>query len=199
MKKILIVLALIVASFANAQKGSVLVLGSVSYYSQKTSVYDISTTQNYFGFSPKVGYQFTDNWTVGGEAGVSFQKNKYVNGDNKSDNYSVGAFVRYSKPLSDLFSIYADLGTGYRGSKETYTNIYSDPTTYSNKANGFYATITPALLINIKNGFGLNFGFGGLGYYNENIDSGNMDDDTKETGFNFNFGQSFTAGISKNF
>jgi hypothetical protein len=199
MKNFLIVLTLTVASFANAQKGSFLLLGSVGYFSQKTSVYGISTTQNYFGFYPKAGYQFTDNWTVGAEAGASFQKSEFVNGDNKSDNYSLGAFVRYSKPLSDLFFIYADLGAGYRGSKETYTNLNSDPTTYSNKANGFYTTVTPALLINIKNGFGLNFGFGGLGYYSKNIDSGNIDADTKETGFNFNFGQSFTAGISKNF
>lgn len=130
---------------------------------------------------------------------MSLQKSEYVNGENKSDNYSFGAFARYSKPLSDLFSIYADFGTGYRGSKETYTNIYSDPTMYSNKGNGFYAKITPAFLINIKNGFGLNFGFGGLEYYNENIDTGNMDDNTKETGFNFTFGQSFSVGISKNF
>lgn len=35
MKKTLVILALAVVSFANAQKGSVLVLGNLSYYSQK--------------------------------------------------------------------------------------------------------------------------------------------------------------------
>lgn len=195
----LIFLALAAVSFANAQKGTVLLLGTVSYSTEKTSVYGISTTQNYFGFYPKVGYQFTDNWTLGGEAGVSFQKSEYINGNNKSDNYSFGAFARYSKPLNDLFSIYADLGTGYRGSKEEYTNDFSDPVTSSNKANGFYATLTPALLINVKNGFGLNFGFGGLGYYSKNIDNEGTDVKTKQTGFNFTFGQSFSVGVSKNF
>jgi hypothetical protein len=199
MKKILIVLALTVASFANAQKGTVLVMGSVSYWSEKNSSLEANSKQTNFGFSPKVGYQFTDNWTVGGEAGISIHKYEYLANTNsgqesKTNNYSVGAFVRYSKSLSDLFLIYADLGAGYVDSKETNSNSYANPTTYTSKENGFYATIAPALQINIAKGFGLNFGFGGLNYSKKNGDNG-----INKNAFYFNFGQSFTAGISKNF
>lgn len=191
MKKVLVVLALAVISFANAQKGTVLVAGNVSYSSQKSSALGSNPTQNYFIFSPKVGYQFHDNWTVGGEAGIVAQKYEYVATQYKLNNYSVGAFVRYSKPLSDLFSIYADLGTGFNSFKETNSNV---STTFTNKSDGFYATITPALAMNIKKGFGLNFAFGGLGYTTRKYDNGN-----KVNSLNFNFGQSFNMGISKNF
>jgi len=194
MKKILVVLALTVASFVNAQKGSVLVMGSINYYSQKNSSSGNSATQNNFGFSPKVGYQFTDNLTVGGEAEFSFQNNDYTIQENKRNTYSAGAFIRYSKSLSDLFLIYADLGTGYRGYKETGLHDFDASLDYTNKANGFYAKIAPALAINIKNGFAINFGFGGLEYYSIKIDHAN-----KENRLYFNFGQSFTAGVSKNF
>jgi hypothetical protein len=194
MKKILVILALAVASFANAQKGSVLVMGSISYWSQKNSYSDGNTTVNNFGFSPKAGYQFADNWTLGGEAAFSFQNNGYVNQERKRNEYSAGAFIRYSKSLSDLFLIYADFGTGYTGFKETGSYDFVDMDDYTNKANGFYAKIAPAVAINIKKGFALNFGFGGLEYYSRNIDNGN-----KESNFYFNFGQSFTAGVSKNF
>ena len=70
MKKILVILALAMISFANAQKGSVLVMGSINYQSQNTSNSGLETKQNYFGFSPKVGYQFHENWTAGIEAAV---------------------------------------------------------------------------------------------------------------------------------
>jgi hypothetical protein len=194
MKKILVVFALAVVSFANAQKETVLVMGSVSYWSQKNSYSDGNTTVNNFVFSPKVGYQFADNWTLGGEAGFSFQNNGYVNQERKRNEYSAGAFIRYSKSLSDLFLIYADLGSGYTGFKETGSYDFVDMNDYTNKANGFYAKIAPAVAINIKKGFALNFGFGGLEYYSRNIDNG-----SKESNFYFNFGQSFTAGVSKNF
>lgn len=194
MKKLLFILALSMFSFANAQKGTVLVAGTVGFSSQKTSNSGVNSTQNSFSLFPKIGYQFTDNWTVGGEAGVSFQKSEYSSVENKVNGYSVGAFVRYSKPLSDLFLIYADLGMGYGGLKETYVNDFNTPTTTINKSNGFYGSIAPALAINIKKGFCLNFGFGGISYNARKYDSGN-----KVNGFNFNFGQSFSAGISKNF
>ena len=50
------------------KKGSVLVAGNVGYYSKKVQD-DLKS--NYFEFSPKVGYQFSENnWTVGIEAGI---------------------------------------------------------------------------------------------------------------------------------
>ncbi|PKB17208.1 outer membrane beta-barrel protein [Flavobacterium sp. 5] len=198
MKRIFVVLALAIVSFANAQKGTVLLMGTVSYSSQKQKSGNPETrfTQSEFSFYPKVGYQFANNWTIGGEAGISSGRNEYTNQESKRNNCSFGAFVRYSKSLSDLFLIYADLGTGYRTYKDTSSNDFSDPTNYTYKTNGFYATIMPVLAINIKNGFALNFGFGGLNYSTTNRTNSNG---YKETGFNFNFGQSFTVGISKIF
>lgn len=194
MKKMLLVLALAVVSFANAQKGTVLVSGSISYWSMKESGDGFKTTNNNFGFSPKVGYQFTDNWTLGAEAELSFREDKYTNQEMKSNSYSAGAFVRYSKPLSDLFFIYADLGAGYSGTKSKSDYDFSDPYVVKTKANGFYAAIEPSVAINLKKGFALNFSVGGLDYYSRNVDNGN-----KESNFYFTFGRSFSAGLSKNF
>jgi len=194
MKKTLVILAMTIFSFANAQKGTVLVSGSVSYWSLKESGEGFTTSNNSFGFSPKVGYQFTDNWTLGAEAEVSFREDKYTNQEMKSNSYSAGAFVRYSKPLSDLFLIYTDLGAGYSGTKSTSDYALSDPMIITTKANGFYAAIEPSVAINLKKGFGLNFSIGGLEYYSRNVDNGNQ-----ESRLYFNFGQSFTAGLSKNF
>ncbi|MCI9846628.1 outer membrane beta-barrel protein [Flavobacterium pectinovorum] len=196
MKKIFLIAALAMISFTNAQKkGSVLVMGSFNYESQKVSNSGSETTNNSFGFAPKVGYQFHQNWTVGIEAGVVTDKRDFGNTEYKTNNFSLGGFLRYSKPLNQTFSAYADLGIGFQNSKITSsTGAFSA----INKGDGFYIGVTPAIFINVNKGFGLNFNIGGLGYNTLNFDGNNGNGDTVKN-FNVSFGQAFSVGISKNF
>lgn len=204
MKKLLIVAALFVASFANAQKGTVLVGGSINFSSTKKDQVSGDSKMNSFGLNPKVGYQFNDNWTVGGEFNVVTSKNESVsfNGftnsknENKINGFSAGAFVRYTRPLSETFSVFADLGAGFQSEKGTQTANDGFVTTRStNKGDGMYVGVTPALFINFKKSFGLNFSIGGLGYQTLNYDNNGGDN----SNFYFNFGQTVNIGISKNF
>lgn len=174
MKKLLLAVALLVVSISNAQKGSMLLGGYVGFASEKIGD---SKVEN-FEFSPKIGYQFAEKWTVGAEGSIMTLKTK---GREKSETYKVGGFVRYATPLSELFSVYADLGAGYQNES-------------INNAKGMYASLTPALFINMKRGFGLNFSIGGLNY--DNIDSKNT---PREERLGFDFGKTFNIGISKNF
>jgi hypothetical protein len=201
MKKTLIVLALAMVSFANAQKGSILVMGSVGFGSNKSEAGLSETKTNSFNFSPKVGYQVTDNWTFGID--LSFQGDKTTNEtttltpgpvvtttETKTTNLSAGVFARYSKPVSELFSIYADLGAGIQNQKTTVPSFFGNSSVTS---DGFYVGITPAVFINVKKNFGLNVSIGGLGYDTLDTPGGT------NSGFNFNFGQTVNIGISKNF
>lgn len=193
MKKFLLCFALAMFSFANAQKGTVLVSGNVNYTSEKNSNDTFTAYQN-FGFSPKVGYQFTDNWTLGVES--TFNQNKWENNfsNNQKVNYfSIGTFARYSKPLNDSFSFFTDLGIGFQNRKEFFSD--SSSTESINKAQGFYANLQPKIFLKIKNNFGINFGLGGLTYSSFN----NQDSNNTVNSFNVNFGQAYTVGIQKNF
>lgn len=196
MKKLLLILALTVFSFANAQKGTILVLGNVGYYSQKPGNSGNAPTQKTFNFSPKVGYQYNDNWTVGVESSIANSKQTYTSAEYKSNNFSVGGFLRYSKPLGGIFSAYADLGMGYQNAVQTQNNGGFNPSLSTTKANGIYVGVTPALLLNITKSFGLNFNIGSLGYNSLNNTTNNG---TDINNFIFNFGQAFSIGISKNF
>ncbi len=190
MKKIMLVLVFAVTGMANAQEGTILVGGNVGISSDKMG----DNKSSSFDFSPTVGYQFNDNMTVGLQASVLNETYEYVGGENKNNGLKIGAFYRYSKPLSELFSVFADVSAGYQTVKSE-TTLTGMPTT-SVKSNGFYAGITPALFINMKNSFGLNFSIGGLQY-------GSLKSDTtpevKSSGFDFNFGKTVNIGISKNF
>jgi hypothetical protein len=198
MKKALVITALAMISFANAQKGTVLVSGNLGFNTQKESNQS-SESKNYgLSFYPKVGYQFKDNWTVGVESGFSSAKNEYLNSEylnseSVSKNFTAGAFVRYSKSLSPMFLLYADLGVGYQNRKVTNTYPLQPSSTVT--FDGVYMNLTPGLFLNIKNNFGLNFGLGGLSY----SDTKSNQNNGSNRYFYFNFGQSFTAGISKNF
>lgn len=196
MKKLLLILALAMFSFANAQKGTILVSGNISYNSQKSGDSGSFPIYTYYSFTPKVGYQYNDNWTVGVESFIGNSKNSYSLGNNKINGFSVGSFIRYSKPLGGNFSVYADLGMGYRNEKLMYFTAGTIPDTSTSNANGFYVGVTPSLFLNINKGFGLNFNIGGLGYNTLNNTTHNGSD---VKNFNFSFGQAVSVGISKNF
>ncbi|SNR67035.1 outer membrane beta-barrel protein [Flavobacterium sp. ov086] len=193
MKKILVMAALAICSFANAQKGTILVGGSIGFTSDKTEFQFGETKTNTFSFSPKVGYQFNDNWTVGGEFTVSSSKDDDGAREVKDNGFKVGAFVRYSVPLSQTFSVFADMGAGFQNAKR---KVYGPGDAYGkSKADGMYVGITPALFINMKKGFGLNFSIGGLGYETMDVENNGGDNSS----FYFNFGKTASIGISKNF
>ncbi|MEP6803761.1 MAG: outer membrane beta-barrel protein [Flavobacterium sp.] len=193
MKKILLILALAMFSFANAQKGTILVGGNIGFTSDKTEYQFGEATTNTFSFSPKVGYQFNDNWTVGGEFTVASSNDDNGTREIKDNGFKLGAFVRYSVPLSQTFSIFADMGAGFQNAK---SKIYGPGNAFSkSKADGIYVGVTPALFINMKKGFGLNFSIGGLGYETLNYDNNGGDNSS----FYFNFGKTASIGISKNF
>lgn len=194
MKKILVMAALAICSFANAQKGTILVGGNIGFTSDKTEFANSERTVNEFSFSPKVGYQFHENWTVGGEFTVASSNDDNGAIEQKDNAFKLGAFVRYTMPLSQTFSVFADMGAGFQNLKsKTYGPGNNDFS--RSKADGAYVGVTPALFINMKKGFGLNFSIGGLGYETLSYDNNGAD----VSSFYFNFGKTFNIGISKNF
>ncbi len=174
---------------AQAQQGSTLVYGNIGFTANKnggapTAVVPGNSVNGSFTFNPGIGYQFTDKWTLGVEGGYYY----YDMGSYLAKTYSVGAFGRYTQPLSNVFSFYGQLGLGYQGEKQqTATN--------SNKYSGFYARVTPNIAINVKNGFALNFGFGGLEYSSIKLSGGS----NTGSSLGFTFGQQVNVGVSKNF
>jgi hypothetical protein len=187
MKKAIIIAALAFVSFANAQKGSVLVAGNIGFKSENTG----DEKANYFEFAPKVGYQFSDNMTVGLETAVTTEK--FVNKDTQN-TFKLGAFLRYSQPLAGVFSIFGDFGVGMKSSK--YKDHLVSGATLETKADGFYIGVVPAIGVDLKKGFCLNFSIGGLGYDSMKPDYNGAD---ATNTFAFTFGKQASVGISKNF
>lgn len=189
MKKVLVIVAMALVSVANAQKGTVLLAGNVALNSSKESSTGYEQKVNDFTFAPKIGYQFSDNMTVGIESTIGNGKTTTTLGSTttevKMDNLKLGAFLRYAKSLGGAFSAYADLGAGMQSEKAGTV-----------KSNGFYVGVTPAVAIDLKKSFCLNFSIGGLGYDTLKDDTANP---TTTNNFKFNFGKTLSIGISKNF
>ena len=155
---------------AQAQRNTLLVYGTASYGSVKQG----NTTADAFSISPALGYQWSDNWTAGVHLDI-------VGGKNTDDAFKqVGPFLRYTQPLGGIFAIYGQVNGNYIWDKNS---------------SGYGATIFPAIGMNLKNSFALNFSFGSLGFSSLKT-SGESE---RVNGFNVSFGSGATFGISKNF
>ena len=180
MKKIILTALLATAGLvAQAQKNTLLVYGDLGITSGKSAA-DVKTTS--FKLTPGVGYQFNDNWT----AGVNLRTESWKQGSPsvKSSTFGAGPFIRYAYPLSDIFAVYGQFNA----------NVVSGKTA-GVKSNGFQGELFPAIGVNLKNGFALNFNFGSLALSTSKVkgaSSGSSD-------FGLHFGSGAGFGISKNF
>lgn len=163
---------------AYAQSNTLLVYGNLGINSSK-SASDIKTSS--FEFSPGVGYQWDDHWTGG--LNLKTSSAKTGSPEIKSTSFGAGPFIRYAYPLSDIFAVYGQLNTNFLAGK-----------TAGVKMNGFESTLFPAIGVNLKNGFALNFNFGSLGFA-----TGKVKGQNKTNNFGLNFGSGVGFGMSKNF
>ncbi|WP_296149951.1 outer membrane beta-barrel protein [uncultured Flavobacterium sp.] len=191
MKKLFAVAALSFFGMANAQKNTLLLGGNIGFSSEKTEFAGgLESKTNSFEFAPTIGYQFTDHWTLGINSLIGTGKTEAPGfAEAKTNEFKIGPFVRYAQSLGGAFAVYGDLGAGYQKLKTESGSVTTSD------ANGFYIGFTPALFINFKNSFGLNFSIGGFGYSSLK----DSDADIKQNNFDFNFGKTVNIGISKNF
>jgi hypothetical protein len=180
MKKFLLTSLLAVAGLAaHSQSNSVLVYGNLGIHSARTAA---GVKVNSFSFTPGVGYQFNDHWT----GGVNLKTESAKSGlpQIKSTAFSAGPFVRYAFPLSGIFAVYGQLNTNWATAKVG-----------SVKSNGFEGVLFPAIGVNLKNGFALNFNFGSLAFVTSQVKA----ESGSSSRFGLDFGSGAGFGISKNF
>jgi hypothetical protein len=190
-KLILALLAVGSLATANAQEPrSILLYGDVSLHQVRHSSLEKNTV---WSATPGVGYQFNHNWTVGVNIAWGQDATKDANGSKMTDNmYRAGGFARYSQYIrrSEIFFWFAQYEFAYAGG---YTTNDGNPAT--NKHNGIYTNLFPALGINVGRGIALNFAVGGLNYATDKVDGATYSTNS----LNLTFGQMMNFGISKNF
>lgn len=191
MKKFMLTLLAAVgfAAAANAQAGSILAFGFAGIDLEKDSA---ENTHGQFEFSPGVGYQFNDHWTLGLALSAKTSTTKPDGGERTShNNFRVGPFVRYTQPLGNIFSVFGQAGAGFQFGSTRFDGETID----GSKHSGVYFNFFPAVGVNVYKGFALNFAFGGLDFGTDKYE----DADNTSSNFNISFGQQFNVGISKNF
>ena len=193
-KCILFGLATVMAFGTYAQKNTLLVGGNVGISSSKNENAQFETKNTDYTFDPFIGYQFDNHWTAGAVVSAGSTKQTVSSSPeqvNKTTTFAAGPFIRYSHKLSDIFMVYGQLQGSFGGYKNT-ASLGSVSST--SKGSAFEANLFPAVFINLKNNFGLNFNFGGLTYGSSKPDGGKTN-----SAVSFNFGQVANIGISKNF
>lgn len=202
MKKLLVMFAFAgLTTAANAQKETILLSangiydngGGVAFEGNKEGA-----RSSGWQINPSIGYQFNDNWTVGLNLGVGGDRQETAaESDNysKGSNFLAGVFLRYTKNVSPIFDIYGQANLSYLHTKNNPYDA-NDNDDDATKQNGFQIDVMPAVAVNVKNGFKLNFAFGGIGFRTMKVDVDGAEASNK---FFLNFGQHWNIGISKNF
>ncbi len=191
MRTLIIICVIFFSKNIFAQKGTFLVGGNVNYTYNKIKTANQESLSRSFEFAPVVGYQFSKNMTAGVKSLFAYSKDE--NSDVISSN-RIGGFIRYAKSLDKkgMFAIYGDLEAGYKTNKTNYAISDTDVI-----FEGGYAEFIPAIFINLKNGFGLNFNIGGISY--EHLENKGTNIENNINNFSIDFGKTLSIGISKNF
>lgn len=129
--------------------------------------------------SPGLGFNVTDNLTIGVDFNytgaktdydrkdISFNGNGYGTDETKRFAYAVGPFVRYSCPIGEHFFWYGQLEAHYMRNRMTTrsTNLTgSNSFVKDDNGKGVDASYMPAIGINVCKSVALTFGIGGLSY-----------------------------------
>jgi hypothetical protein len=181
MRNILLILFLSAITISTvAQKGSTLLYGNFTYQYLENHIYGSGQGSN-LSINPGIGYGLSNQWT----AGLNLAFGLFKNNSEEAYTYGAGPFIRYTHPLSEIFSVFAQFETLYA--------IEESQSGYESKK--LYAGLFPAVEMNIKNGFALNLGFGGIGF-TRFITTG-VPGNTNTLGVQFGSGMNF--GVSKRF
>jgi len=191
MKKIfLALLAVSSIATANAQTGSILLYGNLSFSSM---TFQNKDKQTVWSATPGIGYQFNNHWTAG--LNLGFGENGYqtngVSDKTTVNNYQLGVFARYNHNMGNIFYCYGQVDVDYTGG---YTTVGSAPS--SAKHNGIMADFVPALGIHLGKGWGMNFSVGGISYVTDKSSDAGAN---ASNNLSITFGQQMNIGISKNF
>lgn len=180
MKKVILGLLFILAGMAGvqAQRNTLLIYGNVNIGSGTVG----STSINNYTIAPGIGYQWNDNWTGG--INLTNGGSSATTTSGKTSGLSVGPFIRYTQPLGGIFAIYGQFNANFLSGK-------ANAITYS----GFESTLFPAIGVNLKNSFALNFTFGSLSFTSQKVEGAANTTNT----FHVGFGSGAGFGISKNF
>lgn len=223
-KLILALLAVSTFGVANAQKNSILIYGNAGFDAGHTDMGKGFENRNLnWNVNPGVGYQFTDNITVGVQGGINsmFKENRTANATQTQWNrmaseqreWQAGVFLRYSKKFSNIFSMFTQLNLSYVSGQDVSENETRAVDVPSNSIvntviygydyyNGFQAMINPMIKVNVYKGVALNFGFGGLGYRTISYDTPKsptaLNNIIDQSNFMFTFGKQFSFGITTN-
>ena len=193
MKKLILAI-LAVSSFATAQaqEGTILVYGNVSYASDKQVT---AVKNNNWAVNPGVGYSFTDNITAGLQGSFMKQTFGNVGTSNKRmiTDWTGGAFFRYTKNFTPMFYYFGQLDASFAGGRNELQN--TPPTA---NYNGVVLHAYPALGVNIGHMFAINFSFGGIQYSNVSW-TNNAEGIRSENKLAITFGQQVQIGLSKTF
>jgi hypothetical protein len=156
MRKTLLLLVVsctfITSAFSQITKGSLLLGGDLSAFSNKQEFVPNENKNSGITFSPLIGKAVKDNLIIGGLLRIGYLKNENTSNSSSStvtgNNYGAGVFVRKYKNFKNNFYgfLQGNLEYGFEKTESKQTNIL----TGENKGNRIGLNLSPGLSYKIS-------------------------------------------------
>ncbi len=189
MKKTVLLLAMTLVSsiaFGQIQKGDIQLGGNINYSNTEAPGFESSI----FQLNPR-GALFLNNTTsLGLNLGYLSNTTDQGVGENKLSTFSLGAFVRFHKNVSDRFYFFLEPSVGFgTGTQENpaFANDFD--------VNTFNINLVPGILYFLSDKIALEMNMGGIVYSNNSTEGNGLDQDVDNFGVNFNL-TNLTIGAS---
>ena len=219
------------SGFAGNKQGNLLIYGMASYSSlsgnetEKFGTFNSQTTNiprvNKWTLSPGIGFNVTNNLTVGAELNwrnsnivydrldTSVIKSFPAVDQKKTFDYALGVFVRHTMRLSDVFFCYGQASAHFLYGRESYRTVTAlvggNSWLRDNNYRGWDLGFMPAIGANLTKTLGMTFAFGGVSFSHKEFDlrydrqywPAGSNKERTENQFDFSFAKRFELGIQK--
>lgn len=205
-KRILAVLPMLlllsVTTFAQLEKGTILLGGGVGFgssnsFSENTGIYSESKA-NSFSFSPDAGFFFHDNWVLGISLPFSWSKSTSTSAaasgvadfstESKNSSWGVAPFVRRYFPFGEKISAFGQVQAGYSQISSKVIPNGNEDASSGNDSNSFNATASLGLSYFPKTWLGVNLSVSPLSYTSSSWEDHGYTENAEGDSSGFSFG-----------
>lgn len=209
-KSLILILSLMllsISSFAQLQKGNLLLGGNVNFQTSSTESDNLgvaggnTSKSNRFSFSPLVGYFFSDRTVLGLKVDYFSSKteNRILAGPTiifENDGIGLGPFVRRYFPIKEWVAFYGQAEVNYGSARHLNTNSSSSSSETKTRSVNFAASL--GLSFFPTQWMSIDLSANPLSFYhqnNQNNSGSSSSSEVNTSGFNFDLNSnSFSLG-----
>ncbi len=177
-------------SYAQTEKGNVILGGTALYQSSKSKADNAIAAEN-FAILPNVGYFVSDNFAIGTGVGYTSSKPSFASPVGLNEAFLVSPFGRYYAGLSDQFKFFGQASVPMAFGTVKATDANGDAGAKFGTSTSVGLALSPGFAYFPTKKIGIELAFSGISYKSTKVKDANDNVDKGAGREDFSVGSSF--------